>query len=164
MKLFKRLMAVMFALTLTLGMGTRVYAEDTDGTESNGTTTYTITITKDLTDKAEHTYGAYQIFKGDLAEKDGKKVLSNINWGDSIDESKVAQLITDLNNIEGLTVAAGSDAAAVAKAIGDAKFANDSAEAQAIADAFSKALGAAKATQSTPRDDGKYVLSVPAGY
>ena len=76
MKLFKRLMAVMFALTLTLGMGTRVYAE-------GGTTGYTITITQNSDDKGTHTYGAYQIFKGDLAE-DG--TLSNIQWGSGITE------------------------------------------------------------------------------
>ena len=74
----------MFALTLVIGTGTRVNAEDGDTSEDTGATTYTITISKDSTDTADHTYGAYQIFKGDLAEKDGKKVLSNIKWGDNV--------------------------------------------------------------------------------
>ena len=177
MKKFKMIMALVFAMVMVLSMSMAAFAETGDTrvvNTDNQTTTFTITVSKDATDKAAHTYGAFQLFKGDLAETytegaDGNetltgKVLSNIQWGDSIDESKVAQLITDLNAIDGLTVAAGSDAAAVAKAIGDAKFADDSTGAQAIADAFSKALGAAKATQNTPNDDGKYVLTVPAGY
>jgi fimbrial isopeptide formation D2 family protein/LPXTG-motif cell wall-anchored protein len=141
---------------------------------TNQTTNFTITVSKDATDKVDHTYGAFQLFKGDLAEtytEDAEgnesvtsKVLSNIQWGDSIDQTKVAQLITDLNAIDGLTVAAGSDAKTVAKAISDANFAADSAGAQAVADAFAKALGTAKATQNTPNSDGKYVLTVPAGY
>ena len=177
MKKFKKMMTLVIAVVMTLAMSMAAFAATGDTrvvNTNNQTTNFTITVSKDATDKADHTYGAFQLFKGDLAEtytegEDGNetvtgKVLSNIQWGDSIDQTKVAQLITDLNEIDGLTVAAGSDAPTVAKAIADAGFGFDSDGAQAVADAFAKALGTAKATQGTPNDDGKYVLTVPAGY
>jgi hypothetical protein len=68
-------------------------------------TTYTITINKDTTDKADHTYGAFQIFKGDLDVKttgEGAsavttKTLSNIQWGDNVSS---ANIIEDLSCTE----------------------------------------------------------------
>ena len=161
-------MAVMFALTLTLGMGTRVYAAGEGGTEGPGNTNsgYTITISKDETDTAEHTYGAYQIFKGDLKVEEGKKVLSNIQWGDNVTE---ATAITELKKIVAFKdLAADASAAAVAKAISDANFQNDSEGAQAIADAFAKALKGNPSTStliSEGDDAGKYkITGLSAGY
>lgn len=59
-------------------------------------TTYSITIT--ATDSATtHKYVAYQIFKGDLSGT----VLSNIQWGDGVDSSKLE--LTKLNGALGLT-------------------------------------------------------------
>lgn len=129
MKLFKRLIAVMFALTLTLGMGTRVYAEDE--------TTYTITINKNSTDKAAHTYGAYQIFTGKLETVDGKDVLTEIGWGKGVTSATV---ITELNKIDGFNIPTTATATDVAKAIGDKAYTKDSAGAQKIADAINAAL------------------------
>ena len=80
MKLFKRLMAVMFALTLTLGMGTRVYAAGEGGTEGPGNTNSGYTITMKTTNG--HTYTAYRVFAGDLDEEG---TLSNITWGNGVD-------------------------------------------------------------------------------
>ena len=77
------MMAVMFALTLSLGMGTRVYASgDTDNNDNNETsdtqTTYEITVnTED--DAVTHTYKIYQIFTGTPSE--GK--LTDIKYGSS---------------------------------------------------------------------------------
>lgn len=159
----------MFALTLVIGTGTRVNAEDGDTSEDTGTTTYTITITKDSTDTADHTYGAYQIFKGDLAEKDGKKVLSNIKWGDNVNG---ATAVTELKKITTIStfadLANDADAATVAKAIADANLENDSAGAQAIADAFAKALTGDPSTStliSEGENAGKYqIAGLSAGY
>lgn len=50
---------------------------------------YDVTITPNSADKGTHTYGAYQIFKGDLAA-DG--TLSNIEWGSGITEEGKAAL------------------------------------------------------------------------
>ncbi len=171
MKKLKAMMALLLAMVMVLSMSVVAFAEDgeTPSTETPAETTYTITITKDSTDKVGHTYGAYQLFKGDLAEKEIEggtktKTLSNIQWGESINREKVAQLINNLNAIDGLNVAEGSDAAAVAKAISDAGFGYDSTGAQAVADAFAKALGNPEKTQGTANEQGEYVLTVPAGY
>ena len=74
MKTVKRALALVLALTLLLAMSATVFAADD---------TYTITISGDNV-VAGHTYEAYQIFKGDLAEKDGKTILSNIEWGSGV--------------------------------------------------------------------------------
>ena len=54
---------------------------------------YTISICRDSADKAAHTYGAFRLFKGNLDEKtEGStttKTLSNIEWGDDIDQTKL---------------------------------------------------------------------------
>ena len=121
MTLFKRLMAVMFALTLTLGMGTRVYAE-------GETTTDTYTITMKST--TGHTYAAYQVFKGDLNEG----TLSNITWGNGVDgtalltalkaDATYGDAFKDCNNASDVAKVfegfadKGNDIAAIAKIIG----------------------------------------------
>ena len=93
---------------------------------------YTVTITKDTSDKAAHTYGAYQIFKGDLAEEDGVKTLSNVQWGDN---ASGATIITELNKLDGFSIATDATAADVAKAISDKAYTADSAQAKALAEA-----------------------------
>lgn len=162
MKKLAKVLSLALVLVMVLSLGGTAWAAEAtrtvvDNTVS-GTGSYTVTINKNSTDKAAHTYGAYQIFKGDLAEEftetydtdapetvirrtpTGNKTLSNIQWGDSIDSDKVAELITELNAIDGITLAAGADAASVAKAIGDANLGNDTDKAQQMADAFNKAL------------------------
>lgn len=74
MKTVKRALALVLALTLLLAMSATVFAADD---------TYTITISGDNV-VAGHIYEAYQIFKGDLAEKDSKTILSNIEWGSGV--------------------------------------------------------------------------------
>ena len=74
MKTVTRALALVLALTLLLAMSATVFAADD---------TYTITISGDNV-VAGHIYEAYQIFKGDLAEKDSKTILSNIEWGSSV--------------------------------------------------------------------------------
>lgn len=153
MKLFKRLMAVMFALTLTLGMGTRVYAEET---------TYTITINKNSTDKAAHTYGAYQIFTGKLETVDGKNVLSDIQWGGGVNPDKV---ITELKKINGFDIPATANAADVAKAISDKDYAKDTDGAQAIADAINAArTSATKTCEIAATETNGKITGLSAGY
>ena len=180
MKKFTKLLGIVLIIALVMSMGiTAAFAADGEtvtNTVLGSNTTFTIKVNIDSSDKAAHTYGAFQLFKGDLAEtKDAqgnvtKKVLSNIQWGDSIDSSKVAQLKTDLNAIDGITIATDADAAAVAKAISDANLGADSPEAQAVADAFNKALGSPKSTatvdavaaDSTAARTAE--ITVPAGY
>lgn len=99
MKTVKRALALVLALTLLLAMSATVFAADD--------TTYTITINNTTTG---HIYEAYQIFAGDLAEKDGKTILSNIEWGSGVNG---AALLTALkadatfdNDFNGCTTAA----------------------------------------------------------
>ena len=135
-KTFKKMLSLVIALAMVMAMGLTAFAEEAP--------TYTITITKDSTDKAAHTYGAYQIFKGDLAEENGKKTLSNIQWGDNVTS---ATAITELQKIEAFSnLPADASAATVAKAIADANLTNDSAGAKAIADAFAAAVTSPKKT------------------
>ena len=173
MKIFTKLLGIVLIIALVMSMGTMALAAEGDVTNTTiNTGSFTITITKDTTDKAAHTYGAYQIFKGDLAETEGadgttaKKVLSNIEWGSGIDTTKVSALITELNAIEGITIASGANAAAVAKAIGDAGLENDSAKAQAVADAFNKALSSTTAGTGTIAADATSgtITGLNAGY
>lgn len=78
MKRVKRVLALLAALALVLAMAVPAWAEGAEAT-------YTLTI-----NNANGTYEAYQIFSGDLSEKEaGKKVLSNIQWGSGVDATKM---------------------------------------------------------------------------
>lgn len=106
---------------------------------AEGETTYTITINKDTTDKAAHTYGAFQLFKGDLYVEEGKSpVLSNIEWGDNVNSTTV---IAELNKAPlSMGLATDASASVVAKAISDKNYSTDSAGAKALAEALNAAL------------------------
>ena len=74
MKHMKKILAVVLAATMVMAMGVTAFADTTK-------TTYTITM--DTT--TGHTYGAYQVFTGDLSVDDeGVKTLSNIVWGNGV--------------------------------------------------------------------------------
>lgn len=78
MKKMKRLVALALSVVMVLAMSVFAFADEA----------YTITI-KNASEG--HTYEAYQIFAGDLAEetKDGQtvKILSNIKWGTGVSEA-----------------------------------------------------------------------------
>ena len=76
MKHSKKLASLLLALVMALSLAVTAFADES--------TTYSITINNST---AGHTYEAYQIFTGDLAEKDGAKILSNIVWGSGISEA-----------------------------------------------------------------------------
>lgn len=96
----------------------------------------TITVTSQ---EGDHTYGAYQVFKGELAEVDGNKVLSNIEWGTGVNSDALLNALVQENLLTGVT--AQSSAADVAKALESA----DSAKALAFAKLVSKNLSTTKA-------------------
>ena len=77
MKRVKRVLALLAALALVLAMAVPAWAEGAGAT-------YTLTI-----NNANGTYEAYQIFSGDLSVNEGKKVLSNIQWGSGVDAAKM---------------------------------------------------------------------------
>lgn len=81
MKRMKKIASIVLAMAMVLAMSIPVMAADNHP--------HKITVTQNTDDKTEHTYEAYQIFAGDLAEIDvaeGKKekVLSNIIWGSGV--------------------------------------------------------------------------------
>ena len=72
------MLALLAAFALVLAMVVPAFADEAEAT-------YTLTI-----NNANGTYEAYQIFSGDLSEKEaGKKVLSNIQWGSGVDATKM---------------------------------------------------------------------------
>ena len=153
----RKLLALMIAVVMCMAMTLTVYAagdvndpvpvDDPTDPQTPAEQTYTITITKDTTDKVAHTYGAYQIFAGKLETVDGKSVLSDITWGTGVNSTT---LIEKLNEIDGFNIPDNADAAAVAKAIGDKNLTTDSEGAQAIADAVNAALTETQKSWATP--------------
>ena len=97
MKLLNKALVALFALTLLLGTGINVFA---DG--------YTVTITQNADDKGTHTYGAYQIFAGDIAT-DG--TLSNIVWGSGITDAGKTALGNATEYAKGMTTTNASEKA-----------------------------------------------------
>jgi len=157
MKNMKKIMALVIAMVMVLGMSMSVFADETTPT------TYTITINKNSTDKAAHTYGAYQIFKGKLETVDGNSVLSDIEWGNGVTPATV---ITELNKINGFDIPTTATAADVAKAISDKDYSKDAAGAQAVADAINAALTSTTAGTGTIAADATQgtISGLAAGY
>ena len=166
----RKILALMIAVVMCMAMTLTVYATGGDGgdvepsTPEPTQTTYTITITKDTTDKVAHTYGAYQIFAGKLETVDGKPVLSDITWGTGVTG---ATLIEELNKIDGFEIPEDATPAAVAKAIGDKNLTKDSDGAKAIANAVNAALTETKTgeggTIAADATTGT-ITGLPAGY
>ena len=131
MKHIKKLASLLLVLVMVFALATTAFAEET---------TYSITINNST---AGHTYEAYQIFTGDLVEKDGTKILSNIVWGSGISEAGQTAL---------------GDAAAKAETL------KTEADAKAFAKAVAPYLTTAAGSANTVTD-GKYVISgLAAGY
>lgn len=153
MKTVKRALALVLALTLLLAMSATVFAADD---------TYTITISGDNVVKG-HTYEAYQIFKGDLAEKDSKTILSNIEWGSGVNGAALlgalkadATLGNDFNNC--------TTAAQVADVL--ATYGSDAEKTQQFAKLAGANLNAAVAGTSTWNESGTNysISSLAPGY
>lgn len=140
MKRIKKLASLMLALVMAMAMTVTAFAADNNQ--------HKITVTQNDADKTSHTYEAYQIFAGDLAEKDGKKVLSNIEWGSGVDgDALLAALKADkafdvvLEDEEiGLTNAFANctTAAQVAKVLSGEAFGKSDVKSASLTDAFAR--------------------------
>ena len=152
MKTVKRALALVLALTLLLAMSATVFAADE--------TTYTITINNTTTG---HTYKAYQIFAGDLAEKDGKTILSNIEWGSGVNGDALLRALkadaTLGNDFKDCTTAAQ-----VADVL--ATYGSDAKKTQQFAKLAGANLNAAVAGTSTWNESGTNysISSLAPGY
>lgn len=138
MKRIKRIASLLLALVMVIAMALPVMAADNN--------THKITVTQNTADKTEHTYDAYQIFKGDLAEKDGKKVLSNIEWGAGVNgDALLAALKADNTfNVVGEgeaktnAFANCTTAAQVAEVLGGEAFKDSSVTESTLTDTFAR--------------------------
>lgn len=115
----------------------------TVGSMTAWASTNTITINLPTNDKATHTYEAYQVFKGDLSSG----VLSNITWGDHVDQSPLlAALVADtafqITNTDAAAITTTSSAADVAKYL---SVHNDATTAKKFADHVNASLNSTAA-------------------
>lgn len=146
MKKMKKLFALVLALAMTLSLALTASAADT----------YTLTI-NDPNDGLTHTYEAYQIFSGDLVHQDGKDILSNIGWGESVTDGDA--LLEAFNTEYSLTLA---NAAAVAEWISNS-VTSDSDGIDDIARLFGEYLGTP--TGTSVKGESAYTISgLNAGY
>ena len=139
-----KLLSLLLVLTIVFSLSVTALAADT---------TYTITVNGSGT-VADHTFEAYQIFKGDLYAPETNeggntsKILSNIVWGDGVDTSKD-----------------GFDAAFPVSAAATAEKLTTVADAQAFAQKIASFLSATHRDCNTKDDSGNYQISgLPAGY
>lgn len=84
MKKMKKIVSLLLAMMMVFAMSATAFAADGDEPP------YSITINND---KDGHIYEAYQIFTGDLSEKENVKVLSNIVWGTGISTEGQSKLL-----------------------------------------------------------------------
>ena len=147
MKHMKKILAVVLAATMVMAMGVTAFADTTK-------TTYTITM--DTT--TGHTYGAYQVFTGDLSVDDeGVKTLSNIVWGNGVNgTSLLAALKADTTY--GAAFASCTNGKEVAKVLEN--YENKGSDIEAIAKiiAANKATRAGQGTTSISGLDAGYYL------
>ena len=156
MKKYKRLMAFVIAMVMTLSMGIAAFAA-----------THSITITQTANDRATHTYGAYQIFKGEVEKQtDGTKdKLTNIEWGDNVDTTKLGTLAEKLNAMTPVdqsytpNLTATSPAAAFAEAIGRIAGSHDKANNQQIAEYLADVLTGDPTTGEYTTENEVYKIS-----
>lgn len=134
MKRIKKVASLVLALVMVLAMSVPVFAADNHS--------HTITVKQNEDDKTEHTYEAYQIFAGDLAEVDGKdgkkeKILSNIIWGSGVDDAKLLNALKSETAFKG-AFAKCETAAAVAQVLAGDAFTNSGVENSTLTDTFAR--------------------------
>lgn len=94
-------LAVTAGLTAALSFGgvmapvTMAFADDVAAATTNS-----ITINKKNTENGDVKYKAYQIFKADVVDKDGKKVASNVDWADGLSDAAKNGIITAIKSDE----------------------------------------------------------------
>ena len=139
-----KLLSLLLVLAIVFSLSVTALAADT---------TYTITVNGSGT-VADHTFEAYQIFKGDLHAPETNeggntsKILSNIVWGTGVN-----------TNAEGFAEAFPVSAAATAELLTTVE------QARAFAKKIAPFLSDVHTDCSTKDGSGNYVISgLPAGY
>ena len=164
----KRVISMVLTLMLVLGLATTAFAAD------ETPATYTLTINNAT---AGHTYEAYQLFSGELAEMDGKQILSNIEWGAAIyndangdgkiegegEYDKSAALLAAIDAETGLSALHGAtDAATLAVKL--SAVTSDSETLDLFAEVAGDHLGNVTGTSGEQADNKYTITNLPAGY
>lgn len=167
MNTLKRISAIVLAIVMVLSLGLTVFADEAPAA------TYKIKVTQNANDDATHTWKAYQIFTGKLADLDGKETLSDVQWGLGVDytnaktykelgeKTLVQALKAELSAIFG-SLADNASAADVAKALEKAS----DADAKVFADVVANYLTANVAGTATThgKGDSSEITGLVAGY
>lgn len=93
MKRTKRFLSLLLTVMLLMSLAMPVMADEH--------TNHTITINETV---AGHNFEAYQIFGGEVTEKDGNSVLSNPIWGTGVDEKKEVEWSFENGDKKSLTL------------------------------------------------------------
>lgn len=147
MKKMKKLLSLVLSVAMVVAMGVTVFADTP--------TTYTLTI---ASSNSGHTYEAYQVFTGDLANS----TLSNVVWGSGVaGDALLAELKTD--NDTKVDFSACTDAKAVAEKV--ATFGDNSEKLDAFAKIVGKHLADTKGVSRYSDTNKNYTISnLNAGY
>ena len=119
-----------------------------------------ITIKGAGTGDAEHEYAAYQIITGELTEKDGKQVLSKMEWGTGVDSAALIAALTANATDLGITMPAETTVENIADAL--SAITGDAAKVEKLAKIFNE-TGILKGTPAEIEPDGSnYKATLPA--
>ena len=151
MKKIKRLISCMLAAVMVLALGMTVSA-------AGGT--YTITINNNK-DNGNHTYEAYQVFAGDLAE--GSSTLTNIEWGEGVNGTALLAALQADETLKGYFTDAKT-AEDVAAALADEAFQYDNNLTQAFAKVVGANLSGTVAGTSTKSEQAYTITVKKQGY
>lgn len=159
MKKFKKLISCIIAAVMILAMGVTAFAAQPGG-DTGEQSAYTITINNNK-DNGDHTYEAYQVFAGDLAE--GSSTLTNIEWGKGVNSTA---LLAALKADETLKAyfAGAKTAEDVAAALANDAFQDDNAFTQAFAKVVGVNLSKTVAGTSVQKEQDYTITVKEQGY
>lgn len=135
-----------------------------NGIVANAAGTATLTV---KASEPGHAFEAYQVFKGDYAEKEKVGVLSNIEWGNGVNGGELLAALKQ-DSVIGTHFTGKTTAAEVAEVLQDeTNFASDSANLDQFASIAAAHLTENKASLSEGKKDGvtyPYTATLDYGY
>ncbi len=151
MKALKKLSCLLLAVLLLMSVSVTAFAAEGAPTVKGPDASFALTINES---DPNHSYTAYQIFKGSLTQQDGNEILTDIQWGDGVSEAGKIALVDAFK-------AVSTSAADVAKAIG-----STAADAQKVAEIMAVADNQEGAGITIPRngEGNNYSTTVTTGY
>lgn len=179
MKHLHKFASVLLALVMAFSLMAPAFASGDGETAPQANENVTLTIENA---NEGHTYGAFQIFTGTLGTTTStvepslgdetnplRTTMSNVKWGNGIDQNKIATLLSDLsvtlpNGVQE-TSAEAARLAAEAMATYTATGTEENGKTPAkLADIINKALASSTNYTANAPESGKYTIAMPAGY